>query len=251
MSKDLTISQKAVNSIVSTVKRMPVIKKEDYQFLVEHQKHLAAVMENTFQWRTDTQKKSIISDVYFPTAHAKFHQSILEQKVQFDQAMYLAKDFELKKLEVEELECDIEDLGVSRRDDITRRKKLLEIQFKNYELKQMQISMGYRMKEVKGWQAILDSLLKVMNEAGIPEEEIWSKGKGDIIAMFFQSLTNLQGLKTCTDSGERTNLIALAAFSVKQIISANLLESLKKQCTNEQLDSLEYLLGECVLGGNE
>ena len=81
-------NNRAVSSILSAVKSVSVMKKEDLQFLQEKSEHLQTVMESTYMWRTDLQKESIINDMDFPTIHAKFHQCILEQKVQFDQTMY-------------------------------------------------------------------------------------------------------------------------------------------------------------------
>jgi hypothetical protein len=237
------IGQKTVGDIIEAVKDLPILKKEDVSFLQEHSKHLAQVLEKTHIWRTDVQKKSIINDYHFPTLHAKFHQAMLEQKVQFDQAMYLAKDFELKKLEVQELQCDLEDLGDTRRDEIKRRKLEIEIQFKTYELNQMQIAMHYRMSEVKGWQEIQENLLKGLRASGVSEEEIWSKNQGEISSMFFLSLNNLQQLQSTTDSAERGNLISAALFSYNTVKQAGLLEEFRARCNPSQLASLQMIEG--------
>jgi len=235
------VPQKAVTEIVDTVKNLPVFKKDDIHFLQENSKHLGQVMEHTQMWRTNTQKLSIINDVHFPTDHAKYHQAMLEQKVQFDQAMYLAKDFEMKKLEIEELECDLEELTDSKRDKIKEKKIQIDIQFKQYELKQMQTAMKYRMDEIKGWQAIENELLNKMRKEGMDEEEIWTKDQGEIQNMFLASLNNLQGLPSCTDSAERSNLISLAVFAYKQVKQAGLLNTLKSKCNPAQLDSIGWL----------
>jgi len=238
----LTIYEnKAVSDILETVRNIPVISKDDYSFLVEKKEHLSQVAEKTHMWRTDIQKMSIISDAYYPTTHSKFHQAILEQKVQFEQAMYLAKDFELKKLEVEELECDLEELTDSKRDNIKKRKLQIEMQFKQFELKNMQTAMKYRMEEVKGWQKIQEELLDIMRKEGLSEDEIWNKSAGEVSTMFYQSLTNLQGIKSSTDGGERNNLIALAKFAVEQAKQLGIFEELKIKCNPEQSDSLNLI----------
>jgi hypothetical protein len=235
------IGEKTVNDIIGAVKDLPVLKKEDAQFLQEKSAHLAAVLEKTHIWRTDVQKQSIINDLHFPTTHAKFHQAMLEQKVQFDQTLYLAKDFELKKLEIQELQCDLEDLSDTRRDEIKKQKIQIEIQFKTYELNQMQIAMNYRMDEVKGWQKIQEDLLSEMRNAGLEENEIWSKNAGEINALFFSSLNNLQHISATTDSAERSNLISLALFSYKTVKQAGLLEQMKAKCNSFQLASLQMI----------
>lgn len=232
----------AVSNIIDTVKNLPVLKKEDQRFLVENKEHLATVLHKTHIWRTDTQKLSIISDNYHPTVHSKFHQAILEQKVQFEQTLYLAKDFESKKLEIEELECDLEELGTSKRDDIKRRRIFLDMQFKQFELKQMQIAMEYRIAEVRGWQSIQDQLLNKMRQDGIAEEAIWSKDAGELSSMFLQSLTNLEAISTSTDAAERNNLLAIASFSVKQAMHNNLLDQFRKNCNPAQIAALDFIL---------
>jgi hypothetical protein len=235
----------AVSNMLDTIRPMSVIKKEDQQFLVAHKEHFAQVFEKTHIWRTDTQKRSIVSDTYHPTLHSKFHQSILEQKVQLEQSFYLAKDFELKKLEIEELMLDLEDLAdpetATARDNIKRRKLEVEIQFKKYELDQMVIAMNYRMSEVKGWQNIQDQLLEEMRASGMDEDTIWTKDAGEVEAMFFTTLTNLQGLAKTTDGAEATNLIALAKFYVQKVFEAGRLPELKAKCNAAQLDSLKFL----------
>lgn len=237
------VAIQSVTDIVNSVKDLEVFKPSDLTFLQEHSQHLSTILHKTHIWRTDTQKRSIVSDVYHPTLHSKFHQAILEQKVQFEQSMYLAKDFEMKKLEIEELECDLEDLSTSKRDDIKRKKIAIDIQFKHFELSQMQIAMEYRIAEVRGWQTIADDLLQTMRDGGVPEEDIWSKEAGEIKAIFLQTLTNLQGLKQTKDSAEITNLIALASFSVKQVIDNGKLEEYKLLCNAAQLESLNFILG--------
>jgi hypothetical protein len=240
-NENLPVSFQAVKDIVSATQNLPVFKPEDVKFLVEKSKHIGNVIQHTYMWRTDNQKLSIINDVHFPTLHSKYHQAMLEQKVQFDQTMYLAKDFELKKLEIEEMECELEELTDSKRDQIKNKKLQIEMQFKQYELKQMQIAMEYRMKEVKGWQNIQESLMMQMKEQGMEEDRIWNRQEGEMQSMFFVAMNNLQGLKSCTDSAERTNLTSLAVFVYKQAKQAGLLEKYIAQCDNTQLDSLKYV----------
>lgn len=237
----------AVSEIVKAVKDVSVFTPNDVAFLESNQKHLATVLEKTHIWRTDTQKRSIISDGYHPTPHSKFHQSILEQKVQFEQAMYLAKDFESKKLEIEELECDLQDLANDndlddKRKDIKRRRLLLDLQFKQFELRQTQITMHYRMEEIKGWQKIEDELLTVLRDVEkLPEEIIWNKDQGELISFFLRSLTNLQGLQTSSDGAERTNLVNLARFTYGEVLHSGLLDALRPHLNAEQMESLKFI----------
>jgi len=247
LKEDTMLSQREdtmVSDIVQTVKDLPIMKEEDKKFLQEHADHLNKVMEKSYMWRTDMQKRHILNDFHFPTLHSKFHQAILEQKVQFDQSMYLVKEFELKKLEFETLEADLEDLQgkTSKRDGIERRRLELELKFKQYELKQCQIAMKYRMEEVKGWQQIEEGLLSELRAAGLGEEEIWSKNDGELSAMFFHSLNNLSAINATTDSAERSNLLAAAAFAVSSVRQAGKLEAFTSKCNQLQENSLKAIL---------
>jgi hypothetical protein len=241
-----TQGQEAVGAIVEAIKGVSVFAPGDIQFLEEKREHLAAVLERTHIWRTDTQKRSIVSDGYHPTPHSKFHQAMLEQKVQFEQTLYLAKDFESKKLEIEEIECELEELESSdlseKRKDIKKRKLLLDLNFKQFELKQMQISMHYRMDEVKGWQTIEEDLLKTMREVEkLPEDLIWSKDRGELVSFFFVSMTNLQGLQTSSDGAERNNLVNLARFTYGEVLRRGILDQLKPMLNPEQAASAKFI----------
>lgn len=231
--------------MVREMNNIPVMKSEDCTFLQTHGQHLGQVMLKTHMWRTDIQKRSIINDSQFPTLHAKFHQAILEQKVQLDQAFYLAKDFEEKRLAVEELLLDIEDLEKEemepRRKEIKLKKLNLDLKFKQYELSQARIAMDYRMAEVKGWQEIEDGLIKAMKDLGMTDEIIWNKTAGEVEGMFFLFLNKLIGVKQSTDSAEVDNLVSLALFAVKQAKDLGVYDNLLQRCSPLQLQSLKML----------
>lgn len=119
---------------------------------------------------------------------------------------------------------------------------MLDLKFKQFELKQMQIAMHYRMSEVKGWQMIEDELLQAMREVEkLPEEVIWNKDKGELISFFFTSLSNLQGIKTSTDGAERTNLINIARFTYGEVLRHGYLDTLKPTLDKEQMDSIQFI----------
>jgi hypothetical protein len=227
--------------IFEEIRNLPAYRKEDVQFLVEHKQHLQDVLVKTHIWRTDVQKNQIINDVHFPTVHAKFHQAILEQKVQFENSLYLAKDFEEKKLEIEELELDTESLGDSRRDEIKKRKLNLSIKFKSFELQQMAVAMKYRMEEIKGWQEIIDKLLEILRKDNVPEDTIWNKNEGDFAAMFYYALNNGPALDTTTDSAERGNILAGLHFVITQAKAMGSFDGLVAKCNTAQLATLRKL----------
>lgn len=240
-----TIGNETVTDILKAVQSLPVMKAEDVAFLQEKSTHLATVLEKTHIWRTDAQKLSIVNDFHFPTLHAKLHQAMLEQKVQFEQTMYLARDFEMKKLEIAEVELDISLLQGTKnaRDQIKLARLELDAKFKTYELNQMRIAMHYRMEEVRGWQSIQEHLLSEMRNAGMTEEEIWSKNAADNEAMFFLALNNLQSLQATTDSAERGNIISLATHVYKNAVLSGTLDHYRSKCNAAQIAALSMLEG--------
>lgn len=246
------------DELVKYINSFQVMSLEDKKFLSDNRKLLQNIMVHTYMWRTDNQKRSIVSDDYHPTLHSKFHQSILEQKVQFEQAILLAKDFEMKKLDVEEtiiaieeLESEVQELESNsveyRKNSIKLRKAKIELEFKQFELHQIQVAMKYRMKEIKGWKEIEDELLDVMKKDGWKEEDIWDKEAGEIESMFFLFLNNLQALPKATDTAEVNNLIALAKFAVNYASQKGMLDIFLKKCTKQQIEALLFLKRQCGL----
>jgi hypothetical protein len=247
MSNELVAQSEVLGALIQQVDKFQVIKPEDTKFLIEHKEHLGKVYENVHIWRTESQKQSIISDEYHPTLHSKFHQAICEQKVQLDQAFYLAKDYEMKKISVEDSKLDLEEIEDQIKDAIgialkrleNKRHQLeIEIQFKLYELKQMEIAMKYRMDEVKGWQRIEDKLIAKMKAVGNDDDYIWNKSRGEIESFFFQFLLNYHGIAKSTDGAESHNLYSLCVFGVRQAKEAGIFKELLKKCNKKHIEAL-------------
>lgn len=240
------------NDLIQYVNTLHLLEKDDKEFLLKNKEHLGKIMINTFMWRTDAQKRSIISDNYHPTIHSKFHQAVLEQKVQFTEAIRLAKDFELKKIKVEKLLLDLDVLNNKtqalsensvefKKMELDRKELEVIIQYEQFELQEMKIAMQYRMKEVKNWQSIEYELLELLKQQGADEKDIWDKEYGEIEDMFFLFLNNLQALPQAQDTAEINNLIALAKFSVQQAKEKGILDKLKARCNIKQLQALDWI----------
>lgn len=242
------IGTEAVHSIVESMKNTPIFREEDVAFLVNNQEHLGNVLERTQIWRTDLEKRSILNDTQKPTLHAKFHQAILEQKVQFEQTMYLARDYQMAVLDMEELECDLDELHSTealgklhaKRQNINIRKKETEIQFKKFELNQLRIQMKYRMDELMGWQKIEEELLELMHDQGYTDEEIWNKSAHDDESLFWFTINNLRNIDTTNNAGETSNLLALAGFTYKEAKSNGKLMSYIRKANADQISAIRY-----------
>lgn len=228
---------------------LTAFEKEDLNFLQENKETIAKVYKHTWMWRTDSQKRSIVSDFFYPTAHAKFHQAILEQKVQLDQALQLAKDYENAKLdremlvvEIEELEEQVNNLGKNtfghKKAVINLKKKEIALSFKDYELANLKNTMIYRMKEVKGWQTIENQLIEAMKSNGLTEEQIWNKEAGEVYTNFFSFINMYLGVAQSTDSAEVNNLTSLALHGIKEAVESGIIQNLIPICNKEQKDAL-------------
>ncbi len=259
------IGKATVANVLTAIKDLPVINEKDMNFLQENKEHLGKVMENTYIWRTDLQKVSILNDIDFPTDHSKFHQAILEQKVQFDNAMFLAKDYEDLKLDMEILECEIEELEdenimLLSKEDITNKdrilikknnininKKTLDIQFKRYNIEQMRIAMDYRMKEVKGWMIIEDEIMKKLSDAGMTDQEIWDKSTDELEGTFFSVMKKLQaiGHSSNISTAEYNNMVALGVHVYNQAVLTGQLHTFlakaERAGDGDIINSTEYI----------
>ena len=227
-----------VENILATV-QSPVFTESDYEFLVQQKEWLSTVQEQTFQWRTNYQKLSILNDQYHPTLHGKFHQAMLECNVQFEQALYLAKEFEEKKLDIEEMVQQLDDCAP---DSIAAKRLRLKISFAQFELAKMKTLMQYRMKEVRGWKQIMVSLENELRQSGMQEQDIWEKEAGEEINWFLLHLTKLHGIKNSTDGAESHHLLSLARFAVQRAQQLGTLESwISIYCQPVHLEALQYL----------
>ena len=241
-----------------------IMTPEDKKFFIDNTERWQQVQQNCHIWRTNTEKRSILSEL--PTTHLKFHQAILENKVFVDETVRLAKDAEIQKLDAEELYIDVEHFkeeiedfkeqqGQYKESDIEYkqlsykikkhsidiRKKTVELQEKAYQVQQSAIAMGYRMSENRDWLKFEDEMIEEMRAEGLSDDEIWSKDAGQRSGYFYLFLTKFNAVKNSTDSGEVHNLTYLAKFSVEEAIKSGDFENWLSRCDRVQLQSLAEL----------
>jgi len=248
---ELMVPELSENTYLAPTGNLTIFKEDDIHFLQQNKQSIAKVYKHTWMWRTDAQKRSIISDYFYPTAHSKFHQAILEQKVQLDQALQLARGFEDQKLNMQIVEVQLEQMEKKieeEKDPLEKRilqlelkKKEIAYSFMKYEIANTKTTMEYRMREVKGWQKIEDELIEVMRNNGMTEEQIWSKEAGEIYNNFFMFLNNYMGVKQSTDSAEVNNLTSLALHAIKEAIQAGIIKDLVPRASDAQKQIMKEL----------
>lgn len=235
--------------IAKLVNDTQLLSEEDAKFLSTNVQHFKDIMENTYMWRTMGQKLSIISDQFHPTVHGKFHQAILEAKVQFGETFRLAVDAEKAKLDVEDIQLDIEELEEQmkemeessvqyRKTDVELRRKEIELKEKAINLNNFKTAAFYRMRELKQWKEIQDRLRAVMEEAGMSEEQIWNKEASELEDQFFQFINKLIGIPQSTNAGEVNNLVGLAKYAVQQAKEIGIFDKLVAKCSEQQIGIL-------------
>lgn len=224
--------------MLSTLDRNEVIKQEDKDFLQAKKVSLQKTLVKTHMWRTRWQHDSILSDRFFPTIHAKFHQAMLEQKVHFGESIRLAKEYALKEIEYEEKLLDKEDaaenISDERRLELVERKLDIEMAEIKNQLMEMRVAMDYRMKEVKSWEDIKTGLINVMKNEGLTEEQIYNKEYGEFDGYFYLFLNNFKSIDASTDSGEVNNLVGLAKWAVTKAKQMRVYDDLYENCNEEQ-----------------
>lgn len=235
--------------IAKLVNDTQLLSDEDSKFLTENVQHFKDIMENTYMWRTMGQKLSIISDQFHPTIHGKFHQAILEAKVQFGETFRLAVDAEKAKLDVEDIQLDIEEIEERmkdldetsvqyRKEDVLLRRKEIELKEKAINLNNFKTAAFYRMRELKQWKEIQDVLRARMEEAGMSEDEIWNKEASELEDQFFQFINKLIGIPQSTNAGEVNNLVGLARYAVEQAKQIGIFDKLITKCNEQQVEIL-------------
>lgn len=236
---------------VENIRPSKLFSEANLTFFREKGEEIKKTFEKTWMWRTAGQKRSIINDHNFPTIHSKFHQAMLEQKVQLNETLELSKTYEETLLKQEDLEYQKEgildeieketDELKKKRLDVKLRKIELKIQYKKYEIENQKIACDYRMKEVKDWEAIKESLKSIMIEANMTEEEIYNKETDEVSTQFFTYINTYIGIQGSTNGAEIDNITTSATFAVQQAIDTGMINSLLSQCTEEQIRAIKSL----------
>lgn len=216
------------------------LKEEDVLALRDMKNEIQHDFETQTIWRTYTEAKaSVLNDMQHPTSHSKYHQCKREQLVQFEQLTELSFQYQMKLIELEELELEIkeleEDINLNKEkfsSTLLRRKELALSKFNisrnkvQYSLKQMQLQAKDRVREVKMW-----SQLKEEIEENSKEE--FDKDNRDTESAIGYALRLIQQYYTMKMSGTANQ--EQAGFSN---IRANMLSFLKYANENGLIEKI-------------
>ena len=108
-------------------------------------------------FRTETEARvSVLNQIHHPTPHAKYWQSVKEQQVFFGELIYLSFDYRRKKIELKQLERDIQ----RETDNLKMELLNIDIEQKRYEILFAEKVAAERTREIKQWAKIKEELIQ-------------------------------------------------------------------------------------------
>ncbi len=128
---------------------------DQFGVLAAYGPELSDTFVHSQQFRTRTEMEvSVLGDIKFPTADAKYWQAVREQDVQFTALVLLSFEYKKLRVETEQLRRKLATIE----DDLERELLEIEIQ-KNEFLLMLQEREGYhRVREIEEWSAIKTNL---------------------------------------------------------------------------------------------
>jgi len=110
-------------------------------------------------FRTPTEMRvSVLNDVHFPTADSKYWQTVREMEVMFENLVNLVFTYEEKKIDLEQIHFEIDDIKQDAGDIFFRKKKELEIKKINWHMTNIKREAHNRIREIAEWKQIQDEL---------------------------------------------------------------------------------------------
>lgn len=193
-------------SIVSS----SVISDSDLAQLDKIKESLMISVDTRTIWRTQTEAEvSVLNDLKFPTAAAKFHQAAREQVVFFDNLLRLSFDYQRKLLDVEEIQDQLKNA-----DPGSMKARRLNIDLKEaiYTLSVMQHEGRERVREIVMWEDIKQKCL--FDDPSIHPDD---KNADQIIGFTLSHIRKLpSAFRSATDPGSANNIIGQAISGLKK-----------------------------------
>jgi len=155
----MACNAKALDALMGTT----LLSQED---MTKYKDCLPAIEHAFFHvqvFRTPTEMMvSVLNDVHFPTADAKYWQSIREMNVMVENLIMLSFKYKEKLLDLEELNLEKNNLGIDNdygANRIAIERKNIAIDRAGFEIACIQREAHHRIREIDEWKAIQDQLL--------------------------------------------------------------------------------------------
>ena len=213
---------KCNETTLKNLQESTLLSESDMRKLEECLPAARDAFNKTQMFRTQTEMRiSVLNDVGFPTADAKYWQSIREMNVMTEQLIMLSFTYKEKLLDLKELKLakgqGLQDIALERNAVATQRKE--------FEIACIQREAHHRIREIAEWKKILDELTPVL---GAGTEDVDHHQLFSLTLRFLQEyqIAESQGVNKDLDSYR--NLRALVQTSVSAIERAGLMPSLMK-----------------------
>ena len=146
---------------LDVIKNIELIDKNDFNFLINHQKNFAHRFETRSLFRSDYEmRKFVLDEKVHPTPDSKYWQAIGEQVVQIQELVDLSYENRKLKCDIKEKELFLKQY-IEIRDEHTQIKaEKLEIeieQLKFQDMMQKKVAKE-RLSEIKNWETIIKEL---------------------------------------------------------------------------------------------
>ena len=128
-----------------------ILDKEDVKEFKELIPELQDTWHKKQMFRTETEMRfSVLSDNKYPTAAAKYWQSVREQNTHFENLVHLSFDARKNEVEIKKLQRDIK----KEKDPLEAELKQIELEEKLYGKAGMELVAKHRMREVATWSKL-------------------------------------------------------------------------------------------------
>lgn len=165
-------TEECSNEIVEQIKSLGIITPTDVKKFQEAKTFALSTYTDVGQYRPMVTKlTSVLTDGKFPTADKKYWQCKAEAEVQFNELCRASYKHQRAVIDLEELDYKIKSIEQLLNQEVTTKEKFdpnlvrfdlerLKIKRNQYEfeVKQLEKSMKYRMKEVTDWHEIASYL---------------------------------------------------------------------------------------------
>lgn len=206
------------------VKQSDILKKEDFESLAELKDELKDVFIHSQGFRTPTEMEvSILNDLKFPTADAKYWQSVREQNVMFTELVRLSYRYRKNLVEIKILERDIK---FYKKDKLQKELMQIEIDDKTFRARQQEKIAKDRINEIKEWHRIKANLMKDMKYSLVDVNE------HQLISYTHRWIRQLEAMGDSGSPSERSNLFGQLDKGLKVCQEKGLIKKLK--VTKEQ-----------------
>lgn len=147
------------NTPFSIINQSEILTKKDLDRLTPLTQELKETFIKSQVFRTRTEMEvSVLNDLKFPTANAKYWQAVREQNVQFQELVMLSYEYRKNLVEIKILQRDM-----VKEEDLEKELSQIEIEKKMFILKNQEKTAKDRIRELEEWSNIKKREAKQMH----------------------------------------------------------------------------------------